>query len=263
MKRFLYLKKDYINKYFCHELFHNVFILLNYEGIKQVSLVCRLWYEHVQQMRNTLFRRFYDSLGGNSQERTEKVLDWEKELKFMLNTCKSDLELYKYALEVGDDYLLDSVLEDGGMVMDVCKYVVETGGRVGVANLLIHFQKQVSTQTQKSEIIDIIDYMCDTLNCVDGDDGDADPVEFVCLKDFLEQGVFIKEVRMFFLMNDGQINSVKLLQLIHGLCMKKKYPDSVKKEITDFLEIVADRIDEDLLPAYYTLKKAYTTKRLM
>lgn len=58
MKRFAYLKKDYINKYFCHELFHDVFILLPWSDIKQASMVCRLWHDHVQQMRNTLFRRY-------------------------------------------------------------------------------------------------------------------------------------------------------------------------------------------------------------
>jgi len=265
MKRFAYLKKDYINKYFCHELFHHVFILCSYEEIKQVSLVCHLWHDHVQQMRNTLFRRFYDSLGGDSIGRSEKVVDWEGEVKHMLSTYKTDLNMFQYALEVGDERLHDSVVEDGGLVMDVCKFVLEMGGRVAVAELLIHFQKQVSTQTQKSEIVDILDYMCDTLTCVDGDDDDDEAVVYVCLKEFLENGRFIKEVRHLFLMNESQLDLGKMYEWVNSLCGEKKYIEGTKKEVNEFLEMVlADKIDDEFTPhPFYALRKVYTTKRLM
>jgi len=262
MKRFAYLKKDHINKYFCHELFHHVFILFSYEEIKRVSVVCHLWHDHVQQMRNTLFRRFYDTLGGDSLARIEKVVDWEREVKTMLSTYKTDSELFKYSMDVGDERLHDSVIEDGGLVMDVCKYVLEMGGRVAVADLLIHFQKQVSTQTQKSEIIDILDYMCDTLTCVDGDDDDDEAVVFVCLKEFLENGRFIKDVRHLFLIHDAQIDAGKIIDWINTVCAERKYQDTIKKEILEFLEILADRIDDDF-SSFYALRKVQTTKRLM
>jgi len=262
MKRFAYLKKDHINKYFCHELFHNVFILCTWEDIKQISLVCHLWHDHVQQMRNTLFRRFYDRLGGDSIERREKVVDWETEVKHILHTYKTDFDLFKYSQEVGDDLLHASVIEDGGLVMDVCRFVLEMGGRVAVAELLIHFQKQVSTQTQKSEIIDILDFMCDTLTCVDGDDDDDEAVVYVCLKEFLENGRFIKAVRHIFLTHEAQIDSSKIFDWINNLCTEKKYADNVKKEIIEFLDTLADRIDDDF-SSFYALKKVFTTKRLV
>jgi len=262
MKRFAYLKKDYINKFFCHELFHHVFIMFNYEEIKRVSLVCHLWHDHVQQMRNTLFRRLYDTLGGDAMGRLEKVVDWEREVKHMLSTYKTDLEMFKYSLEVGDERLHDSVIDDGGLVMDVCRFVLELGGRVAVSDILIHFQKQVSTQTQKSEIIDILDYMCDTLTCVDGDDDDEEAVVFICLKEFLENGRFIKEVRHLFLINEAQIDSSKIIEWINTVCTDKKYPDNAKKEMLEFLEILADRIDDDFA-SFYALRKVHTTKRLL
>jgi len=261
MRRFAYLKKDYINKYFCHELFHHVFIMFTYEDIQKVSLVCHLWHDHVQQMRNTLFRRYYDVLGGNSAERRTKVVDWEWEVKGMLTAYKTDVALYNYTIEIADDFLLNSVLEDGGLVMEVCKYILEIGGRVPVADLLIHFQKQVASQTQKSEIIDILDYMCDTLTCVDGDDDDDEAVVFVCLKEFLENGKFIKDVRLLFLQDKGQVDLAKLFDWINQYCLARKYVDTHKKEMHEFLEILADRFD-DGFSNFYTLKKVCTTKRL-
>jgi len=240
-----------------------VFIHCTWEEIKRVSVVCHLWHDHVQQMRNTLFRRFYDScLGGDSIERRDKVVDWEAEVRAILSSYKTDYDLFKYSLEVGDECLHISVIEDGGMVMDVCKYVVDMGGRVAVADLLIHFQKQVSTQTQKSEIIDILDFMCDTLTCVDGDDDDDEAVVYVCLKEFLENGRFIKAVRHIFLLNEAQIDSTKIYEWINNLCTEKKFSDNMKKEMLEFLEILADRIDDDFT-SYYALKKVYTMKKLL
>jgi len=259
MKRFAYLKKDYINKYFCHELFHDVFILLPWSDIKQASIVCRLWHDHIQQMRNTLFRSYYDRLGGNSTERRDKVTDWEVEVMMLQREFKTDLQWFKYSIKVGDDALYRSVVEDGGLVMEVCNSIIESGGRVAVAELLIKFQKQVSTQTQKSEIVDIIDFMCDTLNCSDGDDGDDEEVVFVCLKEFLEHGKFIKAVRNLFLWEE-QVDGNKLYEWINKLCEDKKYPDTMKKEIYEFLEILTDRIDDEFC---YSLRKAYSTKRLL
>jgi len=260
MKRFAYLKKDYINKFFCHELFHHVFIMFNYEDIKQASLVCHIWNDHVQQMRNALFRRYYNLLGGDASKRKTKVLDWEQEVKDMLRLT-TDIQLFQFSQSIADDCLRDSVVEDGGLVMDVCKYVMECGGRVAAANLLIRFQKQISSQTQKSEIIDIVDYMCDTMTCIDGDDGDDEAVSVVCLKEFLESGKFIKDVRLLFLQDSGQIESPKIFEWINNYCTEKKFTDNVKKEVHEFLEILADRTDDDF-SSYYTLKKISTTKRL-
>jgi len=97
---------------------------------------------------------------------------------------------------------------------------------------------------------------------IDRFDDDDEAVVYVCLKEFLENGRFIKAVRHIFLTHEAQIDSSKIFDWINNLCTEKKYADNVKKEIIEFLDTLADRIDDDF-SSFYALKKVFTTKRLV
>jgi len=180
------------------------------------------------------------------------VEDWEKEIRIFLS-LKTDLNLFVYAVKMGDDGLRDSVLEDAGFVMDICRHLVKNGGKVCVPELLINFKKCLTTQNQKFEFCDIMDSICEVQN--------LSKVEYFCLKEFLENGKFIKDIRYFFFKNGGKLDSMKVIEWVDVHCVERKYNEVTKKEIYDFLDILVDRVDEDY-ESFWVLKKIYSNKKL-
>jgi len=217
-----------------------------------MALVCVGWHNHIARMRNYLFRRYYERLGGDPEERNVKVEDWEKEIRVLLG-LKTDLNMFVYATKMGDDALRDSVLDEAGFVMDICNHLVKNGGKVCVPEMLVYFKKNLSTQNQKFEFCDVVESICEVQN--------VSRVEYFSIKEFLESGKFIKDIRYFFFKNGGKLDSMKVIEWVDVLCVQKKYNDNTKKEIYDFLDILVDRVDEDY-ESFWVLKKIYSNKRL-
>jgi hypothetical protein len=105
-----------INTFFCHELFTNVFVMLDYVDLVRASQVCTLWRNHMKEMQGTLFRHFYIHLGGDPATRRGPVECWKEEVKAIVQ-CETDLTVYNYACHTGDEALQESIINDGGFCM--------------------------------------------------------------------------------------------------------------------------------------------------
>lgn len=105
-----------INTFFCHELFANVFVMLDYVDLVRASQVCSLWRNHMKEMQGTLFRHFYIHLGGDPDTRRGQVECWKEEVKAIVQ-CETDLTAYNYACKTGDEALKESIINDGGFCM--------------------------------------------------------------------------------------------------------------------------------------------------
>eukprot|EP00026_Physarum_polycephalum_P008979 Phypoly_transcript_09086.p1 GENE.Phypoly_transcript_09086~~Phypoly_transcript_09086.p1 ORF type:complete len:350 (+),score=54.13 Phypoly_transcript_09086:349-1398(+) len=241
-----------INTLFCHELFANVFVMLDYVDLVRASQVCGLWRNHMKEMQGTLFRHFYIHLGGDPANRREQV-DWKLEVKAIVQ-CETDLTVYNYACLTGDEALKESIINDGGLCMDLCNHIVQKGGSIPASALLVDFKKRLATQVAKCEFYDMVNALCVLLQSEEG----MEPC--FCLRACVDNGNLIKKIRKLFLESNQQVDSLRITLFTTDFLLARKLPvdNQTKLEVFNIVKILGVLQDQEM----WTLKKVESTKRL-
>lgn len=241
-----------INTFFCHELFANVFVMLDYVDLLRAAQVCTLWRNHIKAMQGTLFRHFYIHLGGDPATREGLVDSWKEEVKTIVQ-CETDLTVYNYACKIGDEVLKESIINDGGFCMDLCNHIVQKGGCVSPSVLVLDFKKRLAAQSAKFEFYDIVNALCVMAQDSEGDN------QFY-LRACVDNGSLIKRIRKLFLESKQQVDSLRIALFTDAFLLARKLPadNQTKLEVWNIVKILASPLDQEM----WELKKLASSKRL-
>jgi len=235
-------------------------------------------------MQGTLFRHFYIHLGGDPNTRRGGLVDcWKEEVRLII-LCENDLSVYHYALKNGDESLKNSVINDGGFCMDLCKHIVKQGGTIPPSHLVLDFKDRLLTQSAKWEFYDIVTALCfvqednnpiiinNNMNIINNNNANNNGNHIInthnnnhisgsfCLRAIVDNGNLLRKIRTLFMEQSGTIDTTRVTLFIRDFLRHLKLIDdsSTRIEVWNVIKMMAVSVDQDV----WALKKVEPSKRL-